>query len=398
MISREDDDPVIYNILFEADKHWGATRPEDQYRSSYILKRILAELRVHLFVSLGDFYDTKLLLNSRASVYAIRDMHDKAEICRMKGIPMRVIRGTLSHDYDQLEAFSSLTSDPKYTTKIFSNFTIEETLPGLKIAYCPDETINWNQWSDLYMEYLIGERPNIMCAHGNFDVVMAKIALDGFRGDDSTTLVYDYNQIMGHLDGPIISGHFHDGNTFEHLYYVGSADRWIFGEDHQKGYMLVQYDTDKQLYKVIRIPNFMAATYRTYTIYTHLCKEIGAYQEIIDDIEKIVDADPNVRVKIKVKVNHLYPDTESQILNLKYHFASHKRVNVVVEYMEKTQKKEEEKKIIENLSTEFDFLRDSSKTIPEKVQIWIKRKRGIELPIQQIQEIIDPELQKMNVV
>ena len=86
---------MIYNILFEADKHWGATRPEEQYRSSYILKRLLADLKIDLFVSLGDFYDTKLLLNSRASVYALRDMHDRAEICRAKKIPMRVIRGTL---------------------------------------------------------------------------------------------------------------------------------------------------------------------------------------------------------------------------------------------------------------------------------------------------------------
>ena len=334
---------MIYNILFEADKHWGATKPEDQYRSSYILKRLLADLKVHLFVSLGDFYDTKLLLNSRASVYALRDMHDKAEICRTKGIPMRVIRGTLSHDYDQLEVFSHLVSDERYDFKIFNNFFIEETLPGMKIAYCPDESINWDHWSDLYMEHFIEHTPSAMFAHGNFDVVMAKIALDSFRSNDSTTLVYEYNQLMRHIKGPIIAGHFHDGNTFENLYYVGSADRWSFGEDHEKGYMLIQYDTEKQVYKVIRIPNFMAATYRTFTLYTHLCKDVEVYQEFIDDIEKVLDADPNIRVKIKIRVNHVWPDTESQIINLKYHFASQRRVNVVVEYMEKTKKKEEEK-------------------------------------------------------
>lgn len=389
---------MIYNILFEADKHWGATKPEDQYRSSYILKKLLADLRVHLFVSLGDFYDTKLLLNSRASVYALRDMHDKAEICRMKGIPMRVIRGTLSHDYDQLEVFSHLVADDDYDFKVFSNLYIEETLPGMKIAYCPDESINWTQWSDLYLDHFIEESPNAMFAHGNFDVAMAKIALDNFRSDDSTTLVYDYHQLMRHLNGPIIAGHFHDGNTFEHLYYVGSADRWIFGEDHEKGYMLIQYDTEKRTYKVIRIPNFMAATYQTYNLYTHVCKDVDAYQEFIDDIEKILAVDPSVRIKIKVKVNHIWPDTESQIVNLKYHFASHKRVNVVVEYMEKAKKKEEEKRIVTELSNEYSFLRDKSKTIPEKMQIWIKRRRGVEIPLKAIEDIVNPELQKLNIV
>ena len=71
---------MIYTIALEADKHWGAARVEDQYRSSYILKKFLSEFPIDLYINLGDFFDTKLLLNSKSSVYAVRDFTEKVEI------------------------------------------------------------------------------------------------------------------------------------------------------------------------------------------------------------------------------------------------------------------------------------------------------------------------------
>ena len=384
---------MIYNILFEADKHWGATRPEEQYRSSYILKRLLADLKIDLFVSLGDFYDTKLLLNSRASVYALRDMHDRAEICRAKKIPMRVIRGTLSHDYDQLEAFSALMEDPKYDFRYFNHLTIEETLPEMRILYAPDENVNYRKWMDLYEESFGTDEIHMACCHGNFDVILAKVALDTMDADDSTTLAFHYQDMMRRIRGPIIAGHWHNCNHHQNLYYAGSPDRWIFGEDETKGYVLVRYDTEQYAYQFYKIPNFLASQFKTFEVYTSNYGDAMTYQHLIDAVEQSLDGSHNLKVRIKVIVDELYSDTEAQILNLKYHFATNKRVDIVIENKVKTAKKQEEKKQMDQMTEVYGFVKDKKTSVAKKIWLWIKVFYGKEYPLKQIEAIVNPELE-----
>lgn len=385
---------MIYSILFEADKHWGAAKPEEQYRSAYLLKRLLSDLKPHLFISLGDFYDTKLLLNSKSSVYALRDMHDKSEICKQLGIPMRVIRGTLSHDYDQLAAFSALEHDPKRNFKTFSQFTIEETLPKMEIAYCPDENISWAKFQEYYLGELISHRPAIAACHGDFDVILPQIAIDAKDGPDSTSLVFRYNDIIRHLDGPIISGHWHDCNEFEHLYYAGSSDRWIFGEDCQKGFILLRYDTEKKQYQLIRPHNFLEAKFKTFVVYTSLYHKPEEYQKLITAVEKALSENPNMKVRVKIHLNEDYGDTDTQIQNLKFHFNMDRRVSFFVQNEIKAKQKVEEKQAVEKLNEDYWFLRDKGMPVAKKIQTWIKRYSHHDYPLEVIESFVNPELQK----
>lgn len=384
-----------YRILFEADKHWGATRPEEQYRSSYALKWYLSNLPVDLFVSLGDFYDTKLLLNSKASVYALRDMNDKANICRMKNIPMRVIRGTLSHDYDQLEAFSNLIHDDKYDFNVFSRMTIEETLPGLVILYAPDENMRYKQYADAYFPLWLENHINMACCHGNFDVVMPAIAMDAAEAPGSNTLVYRYHDMSHHVNGPIIAGHFHNGDEYENLHYSGSPDRWIFGEENQKGYLLVVYDTDTQKYQFARLHNFLETKFQTFNVYTSIYKTVESYQKLIRAVEESLAADMQSMIRIKIRVDNESPDTDTQIANLKFHFGSCKRVRFALEDAQRAYKKAEEHQKVEKMNDEYAFVRDRDLQIPEKVQMWIKRYNHRDYPLQMIEEILKPELENL---
>lgn len=385
---------MIYTILFEADKHWGAGNPEEQYRSSYVLKRFLEGLKVDLFISLGDFYETKLLLNSKSSVYALRDMHDKAEICRKKGIPMRVIRGTLSHDYDQLNAFSNLMHDPSYNFKCFNQMTIEETLPGLNIMYCPDENVLYKKYLDCYFTTWLETTIHLAACHGNFDVIMPQIAIDAAEAPGSNTLVFRYHDMCQHILGPIIAGHWHDCPEFERLYYVGSPDRWKFGETNPKGYIIVRFNTETNEYQVIRVHNFLEERYVTYEVYTSLYRTPEEYQNLVETAQKALDESPGVRIRFKICIDEQLEDTDAQILNLKFQFTDNKRVSFDITNEVKARAVKEAKQQLDDLRSEYGFVLQKNASPAETIHRWLTNRMGRDYTLEQVKEVVDPELEK----
>lgn len=382
---------MIYRIAFEADKHWGAMRVEDQYRSSYIIKRFLADFPIDLYINLGDFFDTKLLLNSKSSIYALRDFDEKVEICHRRGIPVRVIKGTRGHDYDQWEAFDKIYQNPKFNVKYFRTATVEETLPGLTIWYAPEENMNFTNYVNEYADLLLDKPIQLAALHGSFDKIMPSVALTAIDNDSmSTSLVYKYDELEHIIRGPLIAGHWHDGETHEHLTYVGSYDRWTFGEDELKGFLIVEYDTETNEYRQIKVPNIMAGKYKTYEVFTSLYKGQTEYKALIDAVQASLDADSRVQIRILVKINELLSDTEEQLDNLKYVFANERRVKITVINQIHLTIKEEKRKETQKLESAYSYIRDKNLTVPEKVQRFIQQFCGREYTLGEITEVLKP--------
>ena len=335
--------PVIYRIALEADKHWGAMRVEDQYRSSFILKQFLAEFPIDLYIYLGDFFDTKLLLNSKSSVYAIRDFTEKMEICRARGIPCRAIKGTRSHDYDQWEVFDHYMSSDAYDFKYFKTCALEETLPGMCIWYAPEENMNFGDYIELYYDLLTSRSINMAAMHGNFDRIMPAVAVQANENNaDSTTLIFHYDDLEGIVRGPMVAGHWHDGDTSDHLTYVGSYDRWTFGEDEMKGFCILEYNTETLEYKIIKVPNIYAPLYVTYEFRTSQYNDVENYTFLADTVEARLRSDDDIHIRILGRVDEILPDTDQQLENLKYRFSNERRIHITIV----NQLHQEKKKII----------------------------------------------------
>jgi hypothetical protein len=387
---------VIYRILFEADKHWGAMRVDDQYRSSYIIKRFLADFPIDLYINLGDFFDTKLLLNSKSSIYALRDFTEKAEICRMRGIPVRAIKGTRSHDYDQWDAFDKLYQDPESKVKYFRTCTVEETLPGMRIWYAPEENMNFADYVDEYADILLDGAIHLAALHGNFDKIMPDVAVKSINNDGmSTTLVFRYDELERLVHGPLVAGHWHDGETYEHLSYVGSYDRWTFGEDEQKGFMIVEYDTETETYKQIKVPNLMAGRYKTYEVYTSLYKGQKEYKALIDAVKANLEADTRIQIRILVKINELQADTEEQIDNLKYLFGNERRVKLTIINQVHMELKEKHREENQKLESAYSYIRDKNLSVAEIIQKFIQQFAGHEYTVGEIGDVIKPYLEML---
>lgn len=381
---------MIYRVAFEADKHWGAMKPEEQYRSSYILKKFLAEFPIDLYIYLGDFFDTKLLLNSKSSIYAVRDFQDKLEICKVRGIPCRSIKGTRSHDYDQWEVFDKFMSDPSYNFKYFKMADVEETLPGLTIWYAPEENMNYADYIDTYYDLLTSRPINMAAMHGNFDRIMPSVAVQAIENNsDSTTLVFKYDDLEPLIRGPMIAGHWHNGETSDHLTYVGSFDRWTFGEDEVKGFCIFEYNTDTLEYRKIKISNFLAPQYETYEVRTSEYTYVENYTLLGEEVEKRLDKDPGIVIRILIRVDALLPDTEQQIENIKYRFSNEKRVKITVVNHIRQEKKKSEKKEKQRLDQTFGFIYDKNMELADKIQKYIEVTIGKRYRTADIKELIE---------
>lgn len=380
---------LIYRIAFEADKHWGAMTPEEQYRSSYILKKCLAEMPIDLYINLGDFFDTKLLLNSKSSIYAIRDFTEKVEICQARNIPVRSIKGTRGHDYDQWNAFDRLENRPNSNYRYFSTATVEETLPGLNIWYAPEENLNFTNYINLYYEMLTAKPIHLAALHGGFDVVMPSFLVEEIQGNSlSTNLVFMYQDLVSLVHGPLVAGHWHSGDEHEHLCYVGSYDRYNFGEDEVKGFCIYEYNTETEEYRKIKVPNFLAPEYRTYEVYTSLYKGVDEYKALMEAVDTNLQASKSIQIRILVRIDAEQSDMDQQIENLKFYYANERRVHfTVINKLHKDEKKKK-KEIKKKLDETYGFVYDKHLSIAAIMQRFIELTTGKIYSVDVIQEAI----------
>lgn len=384
-----------YNIVVLADLHRSILEPEIQDdRSEYIftfLDMFSLEDKIDMIVIDGDFWDSKMLLNSKSAISGIKWMnrlYDKAiEIGVTK---FRIVKGTEDHDNSQLEAFRSMEDDNGFF-KIFNTTISEETLPGLKCIYCPDETMCNTDYKDTYInEMLSGNQIGFF--HGSFDIILPEILQT--TAQSQKNVVYEYLLWEKLIDGPMVAGHWHDGKVYDNLIYVGSNDCWKFNEDEPKGFGFIQYDTDTSKYFYQKIENILSPLYLTYECYTNLCDTMESYQPFIHKIdEKLLEFDNSYReLKIRLVVYVVTDEVNNDtfISSLRHYYINEKRVKLQIKNKLKDKKKKEEVKQNKATSTKYNFVTDKDKTAAEIIQEFIMLQKNVKIPL----EFIDARINK----
>jgi len=384
-----------YNIVHIADIHWGVVEPEIQKIQLYFLLTFLDQYReIDLLVIGGDFWDTKVPLNSPEGIGGINMfnmVYDKAIEVGIKA--MRVVKGTEDHDNDQLEAFRDLERRSNGFLKIFNRTTSEETLPGLRCIYCPDETITNDEYMDRYHD-IIMQGHDIGFFHGSFDVVFSEIVLQRKESMDIKNVIYKYDFWEKAIKGPMIAGHWHNGKRYNHLIYVGSPDRWAFNEEEPKGFGFIRYNTDTNEYFYRKIINPVAPDYITYEVYTNLCKSVDAYNTLIEEVNKKLNEYSNnpfksVKIRIMIYVTDDSPDNDTYITSLRHRFVNDKRVKIRIKNTVKDKKKKEELKKHMEDRTKYAFISDKTMSVANKIHEYILIKYGENIPIDLIEEKIN---------
>jgi DNA repair exonuclease SbcCD nuclease subunit len=249
----EVEDIYSYNImrkinrgtLIEAhisDLHFGALDPKYQYetlREQFTNK--IEQLPLDIATIDGDIFDHKFMSNSDAIMYALMFIDDFINrICRVKGVTLIIISGTEGHDANQLKLFYHYLNDSTIDIRIVEDIRFEH-VKGAKILCIPEK---YGIKSEVYEQFLFHS--------GMYDSVFMHGTIKGaIYGDNAGESRLFTIQDFCNCKGPILSGHVHvPGCHYSHFYYCGSPLRWKFGEEEEKGFLIVLHNLDTSQYYI----------------------------------------------------------------------------------------------------------------------------------------------------
>lgn len=396
-----------YNILTISDLHWGVMEEDKMYEQyQYILDFIdLVYSRVDrgnlqkidLIVIAGDYFDSQLNLNSRRAIKALDWFDELYSKAVSRGIPIRMIRGTLSHDADQMDVFR------KYDLnfKLFTKCTSEETLPGLRCVYCPDEVMDTRTYLLEYMDELLAENA-VGFFHGSFDTVIKQdIDVTQLLTEEPeeimkliTSITFPMNYFQRVVKYCWVGGHWHDGNTYDNVYYTGSPTRWIHGENEPKGFGFLSIDTDAERYYYRKILNPIAPQFNTFEWHPEdiddedMVRDASLLVDLIDARVKdyeIRNVEYNIRIMIYDEDNRR-PCTNTCINTFKDHYLKNKRVVIRIKSRDKGKKKKQQ--VIEETAKDYSFIHDKNVSVADQIREFIKVKMGVDIPIEYIEDKI----------
>jgi hypothetical protein len=296
------------NSLFLADIHFGVRHTPHMFDELMaIIPKTLIENDIKILFIAGDYFDKELVGSHK--YYATKFFANIASICNDNKIILRMIKGTISHEQNQLVGFFGSTKIllPDLDFKIVNTVEEEEIL-GLKVLYIPEEPV-LDQTS--YYEPFKQRKYNIIVGHGTWDFVDKSSFLLGNNSLEKMAppvhLVKEWDDVLE--KGFCVFGHIHNAPEHKNKYfYTGSFSRWVYGEEKPKGFLISETDTDTLEYNVTFIENELAPKYQTMTFEDAVGFSNLKEQSILDVRRKLKElVDKNSENRVRINVTDLTP-------------------------------------------------------------------------------------------
>lgn len=210
----------------------------------------------------GDLFDRVLTANEYGTTLALEFIQRLIDLY-VPEIDIRIIKGTRSHDFNQLDILKVFKEKAGSHFKIIEKNEVE-VFNGYKILYLPEEYPT--DYDDFYKENLLGVEDKVydfIIGHGMIDF----IAFTGYEDDSENrvhgTPTHKADDLIRVTKGPIIFGHIHEKQEYkDKIYYTGSYSRYSFDTPSEKGFMVFDIDDDDPSnFKMTFIENISAPTY-----------------------------------------------------------------------------------------------------------------------------------------
>lgn len=333
------------------------------------------DIRLGGFLYCGDWFDTKLSLDSPAIDFSIDMIGILAEavLTHDEDAIFTMLRGTYSHDYSQLKLFKYLQS--LYPNRFFIvDKPMEFDVLGYKVLNIPEEYgINLEAEYEQYFN----KKYDVFCFHGFFK-------FNCFNKNEiekplPEAIILDQDKVMK-MARITMCGHDHHRQEFggKRIMYNGSTSRLQHGDEQAKGFHVIFLD--EETHEVEFIENTLAPIFKSVRldyIYNNPMEE-GEYQKYLNEyIDKIIEYKENNNIKyLKILVDG---SMNKELFGvLRQYFSAHYSSSevkfqlvgsnkVITGGMEVEVDKEEEVK------NEYDFLTDSKLSIQERVFAYINK-------------------------
>ena len=349
---------------------------------------------------LGDYFDHRMYLNNSTITYCMEFMKKIVNICKKFNAPLRIVYGTESHECNQYKIFNSIfKNEDELNFKIIYHPEEEELLPGLNVLYLPEERVYSKK--EYYKEFLSNNKKyDYVFGHGIIHgVVPANMTLNYKEENDKDTQthtkktapIFTAKELTYICKGQVYFGHYHvHCNIKDRIFYIGSFTRWMHGEPEAKGFYHTKCDLSNDEYKGIFIENPLARKYTTLSYgYNHPCME--SEENLVKQLskcEKLLDSHDVDFLKIKFNIpeNHPNPQFIIELLNNRYRYNNHVKIEIVNGYIEK--RKQANKEMLKNTMNEYGVIFDKSVSIEDKLHFYIKKKYNHEIEPDNIKKYI----------
>jgi DNA repair exonuclease SbcCD nuclease subunit len=312
------------SIAAIADIHFGANFTQTIGLSNALKNNFINKLNKSppdIIVIGGDLFDKKLSVNSTEAVLCNDFIISLHSIFPTTYILL--IKGTRAHDLDQLNLFKPLVNE---YFRIYEKVTIEYIL-GMKLLIIPEE---YYPSKSVYKPYIeVSEPYDFVFFHGLFSHAGSYA-----KASNTNKICFSWEDFKDNVYGKVIGGHIHKRLSYKNIEYINSFDRWIHGEEEDKGYLYIIYDNKKK--KIISIDYIINHDAHKYI--TLLYKNL--YTLSIDKlVKKLTDDSKDVK-SLRVKIEKDDPLTEDNLhtlLSISFNIP-----NLVIDKKEQMQTEENE--------------------------------------------------------
>lgn len=249
----------------------------------------------------GDLFDRVLTANEYGTTLALEFIQRLIDLY-IPEIDIRIIKGTRSHDFNQLDILKVFKEKAGSHFKIIEKNEVE-VFNGYKILYLPEEYPT--DYDDFYKENLLGVEDKVydfIIGHGMIDF----IAFTGYEDDSENrvhgTPTHKADDLIRVTKGPIIFGHIHEKQEYkDKIYYTGSYSRYSFDTPSEKGFMVFDIDDDDpSKFKMTFIENTKAPTYAVLDIDK---LNLEGVDDHVKYIKELADKYDYVKIKTGNKAN-----------------------------------------------------------------------------------------------
>lgn len=266
-----------------------------------VADRLLNQLTDTYFMTLdlllipGDFIDQNLLYSDPTTITIADTMVNLLKLASQYDVSIKIVKGTPSHDGDQLEHFIKLAEYLDIPVKIsyYKDMAIEfdEDL-GISVLYVPDE---WASREDMYIEAirLLSEnnleQVDFIVGHNQFGYQFR----EGLRDKISHLKEEDWCKLVKYH---AFFGHVHIQSQYDKILVAGSYDRLKHGEEQPKGFYEVTYYEDG--YNEIKfIENAEAELYKSlYLLPDYDSGNTAHFNWLLDRMKELERPNGHVRI------------------------------------------------------------------------------------------------------
>lgn len=358
-----------------ADLHFGAFNPQTQYNIliEQVINPIMQLPKLDVFAIDGDFFDHKVMSNSDVAMYATMFAQVFVDVCRAKGATGIILAGTFSHDADQLKLFYHYMNEKDVDIRIITAIQFEN-IKGARVLCIPelygvDESVYRHFFfeSGWYDEAFI---------HGTF-----KGAVYGDNVGQGRLLI---PEDFIYCKGLAISGHVHKSGCFNSFfYYCGCPYRWKFGEEEEKGFLIVAHDLDTQIHYVQFEP-ITSFRYDTITLDTLVSEDPKQIIDYINNLQKTKEID-----YIKVKFTTPIKDYNKTIINNYYR----NNPKAFVEFLSQEEIQKQNQMEFIKMNDKYSYLVDNSISDFERFVMYVNECEGSQfITVDKLKELLSDGL------